>query len=363
METQTLSFERRTSYDILLGKEILTQTVTKLSRMGFCKRCVVLSNDVVAKWHLQPLIAELRTRRFEVVEIIIPDGENQKTLDSAAKIYSDLFEKQFDRSGPLITIGGGVIGDLGGFVAATFKRGIPFIQFPTSLLAMVDASIGGKVAVNCPEGKNLIGTFYQPSMVSIDVSYLLTLPLTQLSYGLVEAVKHGIIADAAYYKFILKNRNSIKAKEMLLLQRLVRRSLNIKKEIVEQDELDDKGVRATLNFGHSFGHAFELLGQYRRFHHGEAVGIGMLVAVAFAKELRILKEDFSESLREFLQDFNLPTEIPKEWTSDEIATAMVQDKKRQDQKLHLILPTALGKVEYLPIEIPEIKRILQTIHR
>ncbi|NLI79381.1 MAG: 3-dehydroquinate synthase [Candidatus Riflebacteria bacterium] len=362
MEIQKLSVRREHAYEIVLGREIFPQIVAKILRLRYNRQCAVVTNDVVARWYLQPLVAELRSRGFETIEIALPDGEPHKTLDTAVSLYPRLFAAGFDRRSPLIALGGGVIGDLGGFVAATCKRGIPFIQIPTTILAMVDASIGGKVGVNTPEGKNLVGAFYQPALVGIDVATLKTLPLTQVAYGLVEAVKHGAIADAAYYKFILKNREAFQARDLDLLQRLVRRSVHIKKEIVEADELE-QGPRAVLNFGHTFGHAFELLGGFRRLHHGEAVGLGMLSALAVARGMGILKEDYTASLSEFLTSFSLPTTIPREWSIDAIIQAMVQDKKRSSDSLTLVLPTSLGRVELVPCPFADLPRLLTPLRQ
>lgn len=360
METQKLRFVREQQYEILLGCDIIPEIVGKFARMGFHKRCCLLTNEVVAKWYLDPVMQELTKRHFEVLPLVLPDGECSKTLETVNGLYPRLVEFQLDRRSPLMTLGGGVIGDMGGFLAATFQRGVPYIQVPTTLLAQVDACIGGKVAVNLPTGKNLVGSFYQPSLVGIDIATLKTLPLTQLSYGVVESIKHGAIADAAYFKFIHKNRQGIKEKDLSLLQRLVRRSLNIKKSFVEEDELE-KGKRACLNFGHTFGHALEVIGEYRRFHHGEAVGLGMLMAIEAARELDLLREDYREGLVEFLRDFNLPTTIPKEISEETLLKAMIADKKRDADKLALVLPVTLGKVEIVSQPISELSSLLRSV--
>lgn len=363
METQKLSFTRKSAHDILLGHDILPEIVGRMSRIGLHKRCIVVTNETVARWYLQPLIAELRTRGFEAIEAILPDGETYKTLETAQTLFPKFIEAGLDRKSPVIALGGGVICDLVGFAASVYMRGLPVILLPTSLLAMIDASLGGKNGLNLPQGKNLVGTFHQPTLIGIDVSALRTLPLTQLSYGLVEAVKHGAIADAAYYKFIQKNRSPIKARDLPLMQRLVRRSLHIKKSFVESDELDMTGSRAALNFGHTFGHAYELLGEYRRLHHGEAVGLGMLTALSVSRVRGLLKEDYAESLIDLLKEFGLPVELPREWTPDLIVNAMLCDKKRQKDAIKLILPVSLGTVEKLLVPISEMKHLLESIER
>lgn len=360
MESQKLTYNRQSETEILIGKDIFHELAGKILRLRTNKKVAILTNENVAKWYLQPLVAELRTRSIEVKEIIIPDGEKFKTSETAFNIFSQLCEFGMDRNCPLIALGGGVIGDIGGFVASVFKRGMPFIQVPTSLLAMVDASIGGKTAINLPEGKNLIGTFYQPALTAIDINHLTTLPLSQLSYGLVEAVKHGCISDSAYYRFILKNLTEIKAKELNLLQRLVRRSIHIKKSIVQEDEME-KGARASLNLGHTFGHALEAAGEYRRLHHGEAVGIGMLLSLKASQSVGLLEEDYTESLIQILSELNLPTKIPKELEIDKILNTLNQDKKKSGNSFSFILPKKLGEVVNYKVPETEINKFLSNI--
>lgn len=343
MEQQKLNFSRTSNSEIIIGSDILKDSVAKILRMRLSKKAVILTNEIVAKWYLQPLIAELKTRSIDAIEIIIPDGEKHKTIETATSIISQMATRGIDRDSILISLGGGVIGDIGGFVSSIYKRGIPHIYMPTTLLAMVDASVGGKTGLNIPEGKNLIGSFYQPNLVAIDLCTLRTLPLTQMSYGLVEAIKHGAVADSAYYKFIIKNTDAIKAKESNLLQRLVRRSIHIKKNIVMEDELDN-GKRAVLNFGHTFGHAYETVGEYMRLHHGEAVGLGMLTALRIAERTGDLKENYSDSLKTVLNEFNLPTNVPKELDKTKILNTIANDKKIKEGKNTLILPVKLGEV-------------------
>ncbi len=343
MESQKLQFTRISNCEIFLGNDIIKETVAKIYRLRTAKRCTVITNDVVAKWYLQPLLADMRTRGITTHEIIIPDGEKHKTPETALSVISQLYDQEMDRDCPIIALVGGVICDLAGFVASIFKRGLPLILMPTSLMAMVDASIGGKTAVNLDKGKNLLGTFYQPILTAIDVSMLRTLPLTQLSYGLVEAIKHGAIEDAAYFRFILKNSEAIKAKQTNLLQRLIRRSIHIKKSVVIKDELD-KGQRLKLNFGHTFGHALESAGNFIRLHHGEAVGLGMLLAIKSSAALGVLKEDYSEALQNLLTEFNLPVKIPNELDKSVILDTILQDKKKNQDGYNFILPVTLGKV-------------------
>ena len=343
MESQKLVFNRCNSTEILLGSDIFKEVATRLYRIRTAKKCAVITNDVVSKWYLQPLMAELRSRGFKAQEIIIPDGEKHKTPETAFSVISRLCELEMDKDCPLISLGGGVVGDIAGFVASIYKRGVPFVQMPTSLLAMVDACIGGKTAVNLDSGKNLVGTIYQPIFTAIDVSFLRTLPLTQLSYGMIEAIKHGAIADSAYIKFILKNTEEIKTRQIGLMQRLIRRSIHIKKTIVQEDELD-QGVRNQLNLGHTFGHALESAGNYIRLHHGEAVGLGILMALRASASVGILEEDYTGLILQLLQDFNLPQKVPEELEKKEIINTISQDKKKNQDGYSFVLPVRLGKV-------------------
>ena len=342
METQKLTYTRSTTNEVILGNDIFKDVAARVLRLRAAKRCAILTNETVARWYLQPLLAELRTRGMQASEIVLPDGEKFKNLDTISTILSKLCEDGLDRNCPLIALGGGVICDLGGFAASIFKRGLPLILMPTSMLAMVDASIGGKNGINLAGGKNLAGTFYQPVLTTIDVAVLRTLPLSQLAYGMVEAVKHGAIADSAYFRFIHKSIDTIKAKQISLLQRLIRRSIHIKKTFVAEDELDH-GIRAHLNLGHTFGHALEAAGNYIRLHHGEAVGLGMLMALKASRSIGKLEEDYSEDLNHILTEFGLPTKIPPELDKKSLLISLSQDKKKEQDGYRFILPQTLGK--------------------
>ncbi len=342
METQKITYTRTATNEIVLGNDIFKEVAGRVHRMRSTRHCAVVTNETVAKWYLQPLLAELRSKGIKTSEIVLPDGEKHKNLDSISTILAKLCEDSLDRNSPLIALGGGVICDLGGFAASIFKRGVPLVLMPTSLLAMVDASVGGKNGINLSGGKNLAGTFYQPVLTAIDVSVLRTLPLSQLAYGIVEAVKHGAIADSAYFRFIHKNIEAVKSKQTSLLQRLIRRSIHIKKSFVAEDELD-QGMRAHLNLGHTFGHALEAAGNYIRLHHGEAVGLGMLMALKASSSIGKLEEDYSENLTSILTEFSLPTKIPAEFDRKELLKTLAHDKKKAEDGYKFILPESLGK--------------------
>ena len=357
METQTFTLQRSSSYDVLLGSDLFPQIVARLNRMGFAKKCLIVTNEIVEKWYREPLTQELEKRGFACHTVILPDGEEQKSLDTTTRLYKEMLAAELDRKSPVIALGGGVIGDLTGFAAATFHRGLPFVQLPTTLLAMVDASIGRNNGINLPEGKNLVGTFSQPCIVGIDLNTLATLPLTQLNYGLAECIKHSLIADRAYFRFLLKHRTEIKDKSPAVLRRTVRRSLSIKKRIVEEDEFD-RGLRRTLNLGRTFGHALESLGEFRRFHHGEAVALGLVMALEAARELNVLQEDFRQALEELLRDFSLPIRLSREFPPEAIFAAMVRDKKREKKEIHLVLPDTLGSVKIVPVPVQDLQSLL-----
>lgn len=342
METQKLIFNRTSTNEIILGNDITKEAAARILRTRSAKNCAIVTNETIAKWYLQPLLAELRTRGIKASEIILPDGEKFKNMETANTLISRLSELGIDRDCPVIALGGGVICDITGFVASIYKRGCPLVLLPTSLLAMVDACIGGKNAINTDQGKNLIGTFYQPMITAVDVNYLKTLPLSQLSYGMIEAVKHGAIGDSAYYRFILKNLDEIKSKQLNLLQRLIRRSIYIKKSFVADDELDLE-MRTHLNLGHTFGHALEASGNFIRLNHGEAVALGMLMALKAAQNVGILEEDYSESLVTIISELGMPTKIPVELDKKIILNTISQDKKKVQNSFRFILPVALGK--------------------
>ena len=360
METQKLTFNRTTTSEILLGNNIFKEIATRVHRSRTAKKCAVITNEVVAKWYLKPLLVQLREKGFQANEIIIPDGEKFKNLETVTNILNRLCDLEIDRDCPIIALGGGVTCDITAFAASIYKRGCPLILMPTTLMAMVDASVGGKTGVNLNQGKNLIGTFYQPMLTAIDVEVLKTLPLSQLSYGFVEALKHGAIADAAYFRFLAKNCESIKACDLSLMQRLIRRSIHIKKSIVLEDELD-RGLRNKLNFGHTFGHALETAGNYIRLHHGEAVALGMLMALNGAAQSKILEEDYRQALVYILKEFNLPVKIPDELNKNEILDTLCQDKKKDHEGFKFIFPVKIGEVTEFKVPENKINDFLKTL--
>jgi 3-dehydroquinate synthase len=271
-------------------------------------------------------------------------------------LYDYALENGLERQSAVVALGGGVIGDLAGFFAATYMRGVPFIQVPTTLLAQVDSSVGGKVGVNHPKGKNMIGCFYQPRLVFTDVATLRTLPRRELRAGLAEVIKYGVIWDEGFFCFLEKNLEGVFDLDQQVLTKIVRNSCAIKAEIVEKDERE-AGLRAILNFGHTVGHAIEAITEYRVYRHGEAVALGMVVAATIAVRRGLLAPELKKRLVSFLERAGLPTGVPA--FGEELLEIMKKDKKVQRGRIRFVLPLALGQVEiFSDIEPEEIMAAL-----
>ncbi len=342
MENQKLEFTRHSKTDIFIGTELFPNIAAKFNIAGLPKSCVIITNETLSKLWLDQLIKAFTEKNIKVNSIVIPDGESNKNFETVQNIIAQLVQFETERDCPIVGFGGGVVCDIAGFTASIYKRGVPLVLIPTSLLAMVDASFGGKNAINTSTAKNIVGSFYQPVLTFMDVCLLNTLPLSQLYYGLVEALKHGLIYDMAYFKFIIKNLEDIKAKKLPVLQRVIRRSVYIKKEFIIDDELDN-AKRSHLNFGHTFGHALETAGNYVRYNHAEAVGLGMLMAIKAALNVEILKEDFSDQLKEVLAQLEMPTDISTDISVEKLTEIIKSDKKRSHDAIKFILPEAPGK--------------------
>lgn len=281
------------------------------------------------------------------VLIEVPAGERYKALATVRRIYARLVEAGLDRRCAVVALGGGVIGDLAGFVAATYLRGVAFVQAPTTLLAQVDASVGGKVAVDLPQGKNLVGAFHQPAVVVIDVTTLQTLPPRELRSGLAEVVKHGVIADPDLFSYLEAHVAHAAAAESAVMRHLVRRSCEIKAAVVSADERD-QGERAVLNFGHTIGHALETHFRYRRLRHGAAVAAGMVAACRVAERLDLLRDDTADRLIALLRRLRLPTHVTGA-AADDLLPIIRRDKKAIDQEVRMVLPVRLGEVTVMSV--------------
>ncbi|MBT0586097.1 3-dehydroquinate synthase [Alteromonas oceanisediminis] len=326
------------SYDIHIEAGCLSQAASLLSTLTF-KKAVVLSNTTVAPLYLSQLKDALTATELTCIEI--PDGEQYKTLAQYESIMTTLLSSHVSRDTLLIALGGGVVGDLCGFVAATYQRGIPFVQIPTTLLSQVDSSVGGKTAVNHPLGKNMIGAFYQPAAVIIDPQTLRTLPPREFAAGMAEVIKYGIIYDAEFFGWLEDNVSTLKQQDPATLATAIQRCCQIKADIVAQDEREG-GIRALLNLGHTFGHAIEAQQGYGNWLHGEAVAAGIILACKTAEHELNFTVSETRRVAALLNAFELPTAGPDDMSYDDYMRHMSHDKKVLDSKIRFILPTSIG---------------------
>lgn len=346
------------SYPIYIGVE-LGDLGQVLRKYPFARKAVIISNQLLDDLYGEILTKGLKNAGYRARTLVVFEGEKYKSLSQAKELYSQLLKEKIERFSPLIAFGGGVIGDLTGFVAATFLRGIPLIQVPTTLVAQVDASIGGKVAVNLPQGKNLVGAFYQPSLVWIDLKVLKTLPAEEMRNGFAEVIKYGVIKDGKFFGYLEQWLSDIGHQSTKFLEEVVYRSCQIKAEIVEKDEREESGLRRILNFGHTFGHALEAVSKYRGYTHGEAVAIGMVCASRVALEMELIKKEETERIIDLLRKAGLPTEWPfKKFGFRKVFPYLEHDKKVKGEKINFVLPVRIGKV-VIRDDVP--KRIIQKV--
>lgn len=308
--------------------------------------------DANTERHGRVVEAALQAVGFRTGLATIPAGEGSKSLAEAARLYDALYKLAADRQTAVVAVGGGVVGDLAGFVAATYNRGLPLVMVPTTLLAMVDSSVGGKTGVNHPKGKNLIGSFHQPAGVWIDTSYLDTLPEREFLSGLAEVVKYGVILDAAFFEYVEAKAAAIRKRDPKALLHIVGQSCRLKADVVEKDEREETGLRAVLNYGHTFAHAFETVGGYGGWLHGEAVAAGMVCASRLAERRGLIGADLTRRQQALLTAFSLPIAPKPGWSMDEQIAVMRRDKKAAGGKLRFILPTRLGEVKPFD-DVPE----------
>lgn len=306
-------------------------------------RAALIVDDKITGTHGKTAEASLNAAGYRPLVAAMTSGEDHKSLATVEKLYHQLLNERLERRSPVIALGGGIVGDTGGFVAASYLRGVPFVQCPTTLLAMVDASVGGKVGVNMPQGKNLIGAFHQPVLVIIDTDTLKTLPKRELICGLAECVKHGVIRDPGLFDWIDRNVPAILALERDVMVELVERNVRIKAAVVMEDE-KETGVRAHLNFGHTFAHAIEAGTAYGRFLHGEAVSLGMVAAALLAFQQGRCEASVVDRLIALLDKIGLPTMTGDLPATDKLMAIMRSDKKVADGRVRLVLPDKLGAV-------------------
>ncbi len=327
------------SYPIHVGPQLISDA-SLIAPLLAQKRVAIVTNTTIAPLYLDRLTAQLQVAGIQVISIVLPDGEQYKTWQTLNSIFDALIANRCERRTTLIALGGGVIGDLTGFTAATWQRGAPFIQIPTTLLAQVDSSVGGKTAINHPGGKNMIGAFYQPRAVLADLDSLKTLPERELKAGLAEVIKYGFIRDAAFLAWIEDNVDKLLARDLTALEHAVVRSCEIKAEIVALDEREDD-IRAVLNFGHTFGHAIEAGLGYGEWLHGEAIAAGMVMAVDLSVRLGMLAAKESERVKRLMQRAGLPVVGPV-LPGSRYVDLMSVDKKVKDGALRFIVLESIG---------------------
>ncbi|GHD15674.1 3-dehydroquinate synthase [Halioglobus japonicus] len=330
------------SYPVYIGRDLLSDPALMGPHIHG-NQVVVVSNDTVAPLFMDKLRTAVGERSL-VTEVILPDGEAFKTLETLNGIFDHIMADRHSRTTTLIALGGGVVGDITGFAAACYQRGVNFIQVPTTLLAQVDSSVGGKTAVNHPQGKNMIGAFYQPQAVLIDTNTLQSLPPREFAAGLAEVVKYGLICDEPFYRWIQANAAKLLAREEAALAEAIERSCACKAAVVAADEREG-GIRAILNLGHTFGHAIETAQGYGNWLHGEAVATGMLLALEMSARRGSIAAAEVDAFRELLVQMNLPVAQPADMSPAQFLDLMGRDKKVVDGRLRLVLLAAIGEAQ------------------
>jgi len=338
MQTFSIALGER-SYPIHIGPALLGRA-DLIAPFLVRKSVAIVTNTTIAPLFLERLAGTLAREGIEIVRIVLPDGEDHKDWRALNAVFDALLEKRCGRDTTLVALGGGVIGDLAGFAAATYQRGVQYVQVPTTLLAQVDSSVGGKTAINHPLGKNMIGAFHQPRLVLADTDTLKTLPERELRSGLAEVIKHGLIRDAGFFTWIEANIERLLARDAEALEHAVLRSVEIKADIVAKDERED-GLRKVLNFGHTFGHAIETGLGYGAWLHGEAVAAGMVMATDLSRQLGYLSEADVARIRSLLQRAGLPT-TAKGIAPERMQQLMSVDKKVKEGRMHFVLLERLG---------------------
>jgi len=335
------------SYEVTIEAGIRNKINEELLKIGVKnnRKILVISNKEISDLYIEEFLKPLKRNNYQVQIFLIKAGELHKNVETLIEIYNFAFEFGLDRNSLIIALGGGIVGDITGLAAATWLRGIEYIQIPTTLLSMVDSSVGGKTAVNHPKGKNLIGAFHQPKAVFIDPETLKTLPKREFNAGMAEVIKYGVIKDKELFEFLEneKNKNKLINLENECLIKIINSSIKTKSHIVSKDE-QEHGIRAILNYGHSFGHVIENLCGYGEFLHGEAISIGMKIAGGIALEKGLWSNEEFIRQDNLLKSYSLPTKIPK-INKKEVITILMGDKKVRDGKMRFILPKGIGEVD------------------
>ena len=340
------------SYPIQIGVGTLAGAGAEIARHTKATHAALVTVPPVGRRYAAVLRRSLREAGLRVDRFDVPDGDATKNLKQVAKLYDGLLERRADRNSVVVALGGGMVGDLAGFAAATYLRGVPFVQVPTTLLAMVDASVGGKVGVNLPQGKNLVGAFYQPKLVWIDVATLKTLPARERAAGMAEVIKKAAIWDERLFATLERDIEALMNLEYALLLPVVERACEIKAEVVARDERES-GLRMLLNFGHTLAHAVETLTRYRRVLHGEAVAMGMVFAARLSEELDYAPAGTAERLEALVRRAGLPTELP-DFPRKAYLDALRVDKKMRDSRIRYVVLRGIGRAETVPLTPAEI---------
>jgi 3-dehydroquinate synthase len=342
------------TYDIVVGVGLLDSLGRRLQALGYGGKVGVVTDAAVGKLYGSRAMRAIKAAGLDGHIIVVPAGERTKTLRWVSRVLDELVKGRFERTSALVALGGGVIGDLTGFAASIYLRGIPFIQVPTTLVAQVDSSVGGKTGVNHPLGKNLIGAFYQPRLVLSDIGTLKTLPPREWLGGLAEVIKYGVIADEPFFMYLEQHMDSLLKMKEEPIRHIVTQSCQIKAAVVMEDERESDR-RRILNYGHTIGHALESLGKYKTLIHGEAVAIGMVQEASLSHYLGLCDQDLVTRQRDVIRRAGLPDSLPK-ITFTELWTAMQHDKKVVQGRVHSVFPERIGQVRIAPLERPDCKK-------
>jgi len=334
------------SYPIFVGAGAFARVGPELAKRGVGRRAVLVSDQTIAKLHADPVLESLAHAGFDVARIMVPDGEKAKRLEVAGDLWDRLLDVGCDRTSTVVALGGGAVGDLAGFVAATYMRGMNFVQVPTTLLAQVDASIGGKTAIDHPRGKNLIGAFHQPRIVAADTVALTTLPGREFRSGLAEVIKHGIVLDASYFAELERDLRPLLARDLATLDRVVAGSCRLKAGVVERDEQEAE-LRWVLNYGHTVGHALEAATDFGRWAHGEAVSLGIVAEAMLAERLGIANGETTERQIRLLAAVGLPVR-GLGVSPAAVVDALSRDKKRRDGRVSFVFAPRIGAFRIVP---------------
>ncbi len=343
------------SYEIVIQSGILKNIGNVLQEVECSGRVVIVTNPIVKKLYGREVHRALTQTGFSPFFIMIPDGEQAKTMKWLDKILDALVTLRIERKDVVLALGGGVTGDVAGFAASTYLRGIPFVQVPTTLVAQVDSSVGGKTGVNHKQGKNLIGAFYQPQVVVVDPDVLKTLPSRQWMAGLAEVIKYGMIADEGFFDFLEQHVDGLRNQSGDEIPHILRRCCEIKAEVVASDERES-GRRRILNYGHTVGHALEAFGHYKKWIHGEAVGLGMIQEVLMAHYLGMCSTEVVARQNDLIKRVGLPTILPTKMKFLDLWNAMQHDKKVIHGDIHCVLPTGIGEVQLVPLVRESIRK-------